>query len=561
MNHKKISETLDKIFEDNNDTVSILIDGSWGIGKTYTLQNWLEKKKDRFKIIYVSVFGKDSIKDIEKEIVSKILKVEISDSFKAIKSSKDIGLNAIKKIVLDKFNIDLELNNYLNDIYVDELETKEPIIICIDDIERMSEEINIKNLMGLIERISEKFNLITIANISKLIDSKIFNKYKEKVIDYELEISDLDYELLDEITRKEINTLTISQIDTIRNIFIYKNNIDLNIQDGRILYNIRIYKKYIKLLKKVYNESKKLLNTNDFLLDDTIIQTCKEVVVNYYSEDEEIDSKRKQSKNELFFIIGNIFLYENYNEEILKQHLLHNVPISKDIRVLNSIFNVSRAEISSILDKIEEHIRYQDLDYFTSQSKVISLYDALLNIKYKQTYKDELFEIAKKLTKINYLEKYEEFKSEYWEDFKFNQLIQCSKELIEFINNLNNYNYSIYQKTMFKAMKKALDENDTNTIINILKNFNKLSLKIFIPIFEFCLCNIDNGKKGPYWHIIMTLFNITDSGDVEKYLDSKINSEKDYISKIRLIGIKDMQEEYIYERRLEEEILEWEKNH
>lgn len=58
MNTTKLQATVNKIlkdYENDNNKVCILIDGNWGIGKTYTIE---ELKKINTEIEYISVFGK-----------------------------------------------------------------------------------------------------------------------------------------------------------------------------------------------------------------------------------------------------------------------------------------------------------------------------------------------------------------------------------------------------------------------------------------------------------------------------------------------------------------------
>lgn len=72
MNAEKIYDILLK-FSSNNQR-GILIDGSWGIGKTYQINRFLEKievdnkkekvKSKKTKIIYSSLFGLDSISEL-----------------------------------------------------------------------------------------------------------------------------------------------------------------------------------------------------------------------------------------------------------------------------------------------------------------------------------------------------------------------------------------------------------------------------------------------------------------------------------------------------------------
>jgi chromosomal replication initiation ATPase DnaA len=74
MKPESIPEILKK-FEDNTDR-AIMIDGRWGIGKTYQLLAHISgqsrKEKRKKKYVYVSMFGKETIDDIHTELYAKM---------------------------------------------------------------------------------------------------------------------------------------------------------------------------------------------------------------------------------------------------------------------------------------------------------------------------------------------------------------------------------------------------------------------------------------------------------------------------------------------------------
>ena len=74
MKPERIPEILKK-FEDNTDR-AIMIDGRWGIGKTYQLLAHISgqsrKEKRKKKYVYVSMFGKETIDDIHTELYAKM---------------------------------------------------------------------------------------------------------------------------------------------------------------------------------------------------------------------------------------------------------------------------------------------------------------------------------------------------------------------------------------------------------------------------------------------------------------------------------------------------------
>ena len=90
----KIKEKLIQIFKDES-AVCTTINGKWGVGKTYFWHKFVEdnSKKLNKSFVYISLFGKDSINQIVKEIIlqayraSKVIS-EVSEKAKYLKFDK-----------------------------------------------------------------------------------------------------------------------------------------------------------------------------------------------------------------------------------------------------------------------------------------------------------------------------------------------------------------------------------------------------------------------------------------------------------------------------------------
>ena len=70
-------QDIERVVENliNNTQLSaILLDGQWGIGKTYTVLEYLKMRKD-CKTGYVSLFGKNSVDEINMYLVRFIFSI------------------------------------------------------------------------------------------------------------------------------------------------------------------------------------------------------------------------------------------------------------------------------------------------------------------------------------------------------------------------------------------------------------------------------------------------------------------------------------------------------
>ncbi len=127
---------------------SLLLNGSWGSGKTYFIKNYLKSfLKDSGKtVIYVSLFGLDSIEEISKNIILK-------SETKIGKALSFLGSRLSLNLSLPFGSVNLSGKNKKKD----ELKFKEDHVLVIDDLERS--KINLIELLGYFNNLNENCNI------------------------------------------------------------------------------------------------------------------------------------------------------------------------------------------------------------------------------------------------------------------------------------------------------------------------------------------------------------------------------------------------------------------
>ncbi len=215
MDGKKLLNKLNELYKEmdsNKSPLSILIDGKWGIGKTYVYKQFSKsKKKNNY---YMSLFGINSIEEVKKTIIKEVLfpdlkKLNSNNTLNILGSCFNRATKSIPRVgkaLSDIANIIPNINELTKVVNIEDLKFSEKSILCIDDIERTNEKIDFKELMGLFERLSNKTNIIIIGNIEELDENKrkIYDKYKEKVIDFEYKIDSLSDDVIQN-TLKDYN--------------------------------------------------------------------------------------------------------------------------------------------------------------------------------------------------------------------------------------------------------------------------------------------------------------------------------------------------------------------
>lgn len=200
-----VTQSIINYIESNSQN-ALLIEGKWGVGKTYFINEKifpLLENKNRYDIIYVSLYGHDSLDSLRKTIEHEILgNQEIIKS--VISTAKEFENDYIKGIG-SIFDFALTYRNRKKII-----QYTNNIILFIDDLERLSSNININDCLGLISsEFIEKLRckVVFIGNIKEIHSENLEQFYliKEKVIDKTLLFEPLSKNIIQEIIESEDN--------------------------------------------------------------------------------------------------------------------------------------------------------------------------------------------------------------------------------------------------------------------------------------------------------------------------------------------------------------------
>ncbi len=181
------NEVIKTYLSQKNTDFAIQLDGPWGCGKTYYVDNELNKviaEINNFKVIQLSLNGLSKLEDLNSKILyyhlreEKLLKrkklagatetigdmlLEISPTIETLSSFAKVT-GVFSKLVNKKWN----LNSY---------------VLIFDDLERISDDINITDLFGFIfdNFTSKGVKTIFISNELEIKDEN-YSKRKEKII-------------------------------------------------------------------------------------------------------------------------------------------------------------------------------------------------------------------------------------------------------------------------------------------------------------------------------------------------------------------------------------------
>lgn len=533
MNTLEATKALDRILSNlsisSSDKSCVLIDGAWGIGKTHFIQNYFSEDE----LIYVSVFGKNSVKDIEKSILIHSL-----PGFN--KFNEDSGFTKVTQGFINDLSkkfLGVNIDSYLNSFSIDDIKFDttggKHKIICFDDIERKSDSIEMKNLLGLIEQATKNFHVLIIGNMDELdaTDIKIFNKYEEKIINHIIKIDRIDRNTLVSI----LKNINIENRDEIIDVYLSDN-----IGFGKApfgeksflinkIHNLRIFTKYVELIMRL----EKYLEPN--IVDQDILKICKTVIYDYYFPD---NDKNKKSMNfdkyNIYKTISKIMVNEDVNKDEFQEYFVSNSEVREDIRNIYCAYRLNEKEFEKLVKKIKSKVQNEDLEYFIKQENVISLVSALNELGMIDS--DMIKKMFKIVIDLYSPEKYlVHTKIEYqkWNDSDYyGNEIECHKKIKLFIEKINEKCTVKFENYINNKLEESKNTKDYNELLKLHKFIPINKIEEFEDIFNYYFNQLVDDYSIEISQKIGTLISITNSDLISDFFANRIKNETQ-ITKIK----------------------------
>lgn len=243
------TEHIEQIFTDYIKTdktqYAILLNGSWGCGKTYFWKYTLDKlaKDSKFNTIYLSLNGISKIEDLDHQLFIKLIPFISNQENNIIKNATKFLGNALNK--LSSHYLNASLSAIFKGVSIDTFNFSK-YIVCFDDLERC--QIPVKEVLGFINNLVEHKNLKTIilAHEPEIDKANGYERIKEKVVGrdlkFELDIASTLPNLFDKYsTNTDFHNFLTAQKNVITEILIeYKQD------------NLRINSFYLDTLERVF---------------------------------------------------------------------------------------------------------------------------------------------------------------------------------------------------------------------------------------------------------------------------------------------------------------------
>jgi len=224
----------------------IAINGDWGVGKTFAWNKFLLEAKEKEmlsanKYSYVSLFGMASLENLKLSIFENAVSKESIGCEPSLKSFRENTVGALETFgrgALNKLKDVPYIKMAAPAIEAWSFMSVSNYLVCIDDLERKSESLKTKDIMGIISLLKEqkKCKVVLLLNEGAL-NNEEYALFREKVIDIEINFSPTSKECT-EVAFSSRNEYHGELIDSLESLGVN---------------NIRVFKKIEKMIESVWN--------------------------------------------------------------------------------------------------------------------------------------------------------------------------------------------------------------------------------------------------------------------------------------------------------------------
>lgn len=445
----KLKKYIDHYVSSSNVDYSILIDSSWGAGKTFSIQEYMQTKKTQ-DYIYYSVKGKNDISaiisdilldiilkfDKRKRILSFIRSLHfISEKVYNIFDSKLSG----KIYKATSLLTDTATLSYLNTI-TGKINSSNRIVLFIDDIERFSnKESCVIDLIAELDNYfvsTKKIKIVYIANQDEIFcneqtinNNKIAEKYKnekERYIRFTYNFFNNRTDIFNKFILKKFQKKDLSNnqylFDVLYKVFDGKDLLKCN-QDSKKSPNLRTVQFVLDLFGEMKHLWEKLKPVNNYLNPNFLFYSL--CVYSRLIKEEGIDRiyllnnlpvglKKTEDK----FLKSFFEIYENDSTYILCKEkflidfictgLLEDEQFKNIIRVTvsetdplqqiaNDISTIETPELENLLDQVISQLKAhkysinQGYLLVTFFIKYVRMFDKYKEVNFNQLFKESFF--------------------------------------------------------------------------------------------------------------------------------------------------------------------------
>lgn len=539
---------------------AIIINGGYGIGKTHYIKNQLfplvkdkyipKSTTEKFNPIPISLFGVNSIEDIQNQILLELYPILKNKGLK-------VATGLAKSLIKNLAGVDISTIFSDTEISSTDLFDYSKVLLCIDDIDRKSKELQLPEVFGYINNLVENYNakVILIANedeLRKEINTETerdnYSILKEKVIGITVNFKSNVSGIYDEIIEEKYKVLYETYYTFLsENKALIVQKVELNSGNLR---NLLFFLEHFKIIYKnlhdyifveeKYREIKTdiIKNILDFALPIAIEYKMGKLNSGNF---ENIKNLYVGSSFDFMRFIGKKEAVETpktYIDEYKEKYTSSN---HEKLMFFDSVFKyitgTSSINIDELSNEISSIYKFEDntiperektltkLNYWDCIDLTISDYRFQTNKLLESVDKGE-FSLDQYPTIFHYVTRFDNILNYNINNLKkrFRKGIKCGQTKYKYVNNLH-FRISIDNSTEFYAdvkeivdycieinngIQKVIEEKKVNDVFEMFsQNFDEFLEKIQEPNNDFLFTPyLSTFNFNKTWRIINKLSNL-----------------------------------------------------
>ena len=531
MNTKELNEYIENYLVNDKTQRAIMLTAPWGSGKSYYIKNELCDflRKNNLKYAIVSLYGIESLKEINKEL---FLEIKLQKAHKKCKWlgawGKTIltGTAVVGKTLLKHLaNVDIDFNikepNY-EKIY-ESIDLSNRLII-FEDLERSG--VDIVEFLGYVNNLCEQdgVRVLLVANENEIVKSTNYSRIKEKTIGDTINFSSDYYESIKSILEKFDNKyfkLMLREQDDNGDLSLVRRIKQQMINENCINYRSLLYacQKTEDMLNLLDRNKEYDVEFIENLFIGTVIYSIKfnDGKEEYWEDISYTSSTLGNYAYPLYkvmydYIKTQVFSVEDF--EYMLKLFIKTKDISKadeTLQVIYDWYEKSEKELGAAIDvvckrlKSDEgivHNEYVKLANYLISIKTVLKYDKideclkymLLNTK-KAVNNGEKIQVFSstgiQLLSQKEIDEFEEFKLAMM-DIVNNQQNKLKDFSYEPESLSNYYDWITGKKITFINEKGFANKLDINKTIEMLKKCSAKQINVFREILQYVYMEISN---------------------------------------------------------------------
>ena len=505
MTASQIPDTLKQFIDKGNPYHCVLIDGPWGIGKSYQISKTL---KDIHTSADVSLFGANSLDEVLLQLA-----IQICDDSKSGENQKKE--NQKKKIKKSSMNAILKLPTIIGDVdfgsissigklisraitpktvidYVLSHYTGEnPFLIVFDDLERINgEKFDLDEFLGAIETfLLKKTNvkILLIANLEQmsLSSKEIWEKYSEKIINRTYYIDELS-EKIDFFLNQADNEMALSFMKKHRSQNLRTLQKANNLYED-ILY--RLTESGVQLSQEAF-----FLNSLRHACYAVVFELTEKIYEQKFRQWEKGEQDGEQDKDSYNNAVCKAFNRSEHSR-ICHNYLSNDSLAIKFVSPITEYLKKGNFVPEAFVSSYDEYVSNDKPTYYKSDEEVLKdiekIRSDLLNHKYQG-----IVDLVKKADSAFIWCEVMQMNADDVEKCLCNELPNEYKKLLEekgkpdssvgsilpddvqsdrtktLIKNFAQQEVAIYENFLISQVESALSQNDYNKILRLLNNIS-----------------------------------------------------------------------------------------